>query len=238
MSAPIKFDFSSYPAAISAIPAIREQKHPAESQESQESHGTEPKNLDSLPNAGQSSNRRIAGIVEVYGDFHDDRHHCRDCRHLSSTGYCIQQRFRPVDDIPRRCEDFTGYPDLLPIGDLEPKGYRSMPPADPLIVTVYTPSGTPMTIRADNAGHAEWLRKMNPKPESPAPKPDPAPRGQTISEAEHNAAGRFFKFLATWPDGRQCYLCQMPRQTIDEMRAQYPTAIHIEPIENEDYPND
>lgn len=59
-----------------------------------------------------------------------------------------------------------------------------------------------------------------------------------ISEAEHNAQGRFFKFLATWPDGSQCYLCQMPRQTVDEMRAQFPTVTHIEPIENEDYPDD
>ncbi|WP_020562524.1 hypothetical protein [Methylosarcina fibrata] len=36
----------------------------------------------------------------------DDRHHCRECRNLNSRGYCIRHRFRPVDDIPRRCEDF------------------------------------------------------------------------------------------------------------------------------------
>jgi hypothetical protein len=55
------------------------------------------------------------------------------------------------------------------------------------------------------------------------------------SEATHNAQGRFFKFLATWPDGRQCYLCQMPRQTVDEMRAQFPDVTHIEPITGEHY---
>ncbi|MGZ8916178.1 MAG: hypothetical protein ACXW1Z_24115 [Methylobacter sp.] len=35
----------------------------------------------------------------------DDRHYCRECLNLRN-GYCTQQRFRPVDDIPRRCEDF------------------------------------------------------------------------------------------------------------------------------------
>jgi hypothetical protein len=36
----------------------------------------------------------------------DDRRHCRECLNLNSRGYCIRQRFRPVDDLPRRCEDF------------------------------------------------------------------------------------------------------------------------------------
>ncbi|MEC4747172.1 hypothetical protein [Methylomicrobium sp. Wu6] len=44
----------------------------------------------------------------------DDRHFCHECLHLNSTGYCIQQRFRPVDDIPRRCEDFAGLPESEP----------------------------------------------------------------------------------------------------------------------------
>jgi hypothetical protein len=50
--------------------------------------------------------------------FADDRRHCRKCRHLRN-GYCTRQRFRPVDDIPRRCEDFNGYPDRI-----EPSGTR------------------------------------------------------------------------------------------------------------------
>ncbi len=37
----------------------------------------------------------------------DDRHHCRECLNLNSRGYCIRHRFRPVDDLPRRCEDFN-----------------------------------------------------------------------------------------------------------------------------------
>ncbi|MGZ8906808.1 MAG: hypothetical protein ACXW1U_13935 [Methylobacter sp.] len=36
----------------------------------------------------------------------DDRRHCRECLNLRN-GYCIKQRFRPVDDLPRRCEDFN-----------------------------------------------------------------------------------------------------------------------------------
>ncbi|MBL1264523.1 hypothetical protein [Candidatus Methylomicrobium oryzae] len=39
----------------------------------------------------------------------DDRQHCRECMNLRNS-CCIRQRFRPVDDIPRRCEDFMGYP--------------------------------------------------------------------------------------------------------------------------------
>jgi hypothetical protein len=46
------------------------------------------------------------------------------------------------------------------------------PATDPLLVTFYTPSGTAMMIRARDADHAEWLRRMNPKPTNPAPKPD------------------------------------------------------------------
>ncbi|MGZ8927326.1 MAG: hypothetical protein ACXW03_02595 [Methylobacter sp.] len=37
---------------------------------------------------------------------YDDRHYCRECLNLNSRGYCTRQRFRPVDDIPRLCEDF------------------------------------------------------------------------------------------------------------------------------------
>jgi hypothetical protein len=55
----------------------------------------------------------VANPAESKIDNADDPHHCRECRHLSSTGYCIQQRFRPVDDIPRRCYDFNGYPDRI-----------------------------------------------------------------------------------------------------------------------------
>jgi hypothetical protein len=120
------------------------------------------------------------------------------------------------------------------------------PATDPLLITVYTPSGTPMTTRARDAEHAEWLRRMNPKPANPAPKPKPKPKpdpmpepdGDRTSEAEHNAAGRYFKFLITRPDGSQFYSCAMPRQTLSEVRAQYPDATHIQPVEGEDYQND
>ncbi|WP_031429858.1 hypothetical protein [Methylomicrobium agile] len=171
----------------------------------------------------------------------DGRHHCRECLHFASyhahgggAGICNAE-VMPYGachwaDTVHQCGKY-----LSSASDTK---LVQAPSTDPLLVEVWTPSGTPMTIRADNAGHAEWLRKMNPKPESPAPKPDPAPRGQTISEAAHNAQGRYFKFLATWPDGRQCYLCAMPRQTLSEVRAQYPTATHIEPILNEDYTDD
>jgi len=36
----------------------------------------------------------------------DDRHNCHECRNLINCR-CITQRFKPVDDIPRRCSDFV-----------------------------------------------------------------------------------------------------------------------------------
>lgn len=116
----------------------------------------------------------------------------------------------------------------------------SKPDADALLIEVWTPSGTAMTIRADNAEHAEWLRRMNPKPKNPAPKPDPIPEhdDERIDEADHNEQGRFFKFLVTRLDGTQFYSCSMPRMTMKEISIQYHDAAAIEPVVGEDYPND
>jgi len=36
----------------------------------------------------------------------DDRYFCHECTHLSGRR-CYVQKFKPVDDIPRRCVDFT-----------------------------------------------------------------------------------------------------------------------------------
>jgi hypothetical protein len=110
----------------------------------------------------------------------DDRRHCREC-HQYRNGYCIKQRFRPVDDIPRRCEDFDGIP--------------------------------PVIDRSTCVG-------------------------SKTSEAEHNAQGRFFKFLITRQDGTQFYSCSMPRMTMKEIRIQFNDAAAIEPVSGEDYPND
>jgi|APLak6261664116_1056043.scaffolds.fasta_scaffold08945_2 hypothetical protein len=38
----------------------------------------------------------------------DDRHYCHECQRLIN-GRCITQRFRPVDDRPRRCGDFMSH---------------------------------------------------------------------------------------------------------------------------------
>jgi hypothetical protein len=58
---------------------------------------------------------------------------------------------------------------------------------------------------------------------------------QATSEASQNAQGRFFKFLITRPDGTQFYSCSMPRQTLTEVRAQYPDAANIQSIEDDVY---
>lgn len=118
------------------------------------------------------------------------------------------------------------------------------PVTDPLLVEVWTPSGTAMMIRADSSEYADWLRnwlrKMNPKPKNPALKPDPTPEydADRISETEHNAQGRFFKFMITRKDGSQFFSCSMPRMTLAEVREQCPDAAAIEPVTGEYYPND
>ncbi|MGZ8190733.1 MAG: hypothetical protein ACXWTS_05825 [Methylococcaceae bacterium] len=37
----------------------------------------------------------------------NDRHYCHECQKLINSR-CIAQRFRPLDDRPRRCPDFMG----------------------------------------------------------------------------------------------------------------------------------
>jgi hypothetical protein len=110
----------------------------------------------------------------------DNRRHCRECHHYRN-GYCIKQRCRPVDDNPRRCEDFDGIP--------------------------------PVIDRSTCLGHR-------------------------TSEAEHNAQGRFFKFLITRQDGTQFYSCSMPRMTMKEIRIQFNDAAAIEPVTGENYYDD
>ncbi len=39
-------------------------------------------------------------------DTFDDRHYCHECTRLVN-GRCVVQRFKPTDDIPRRCADFV-----------------------------------------------------------------------------------------------------------------------------------
>ncbi|MGZ8942816.1 MAG: hypothetical protein ACXW00_08630 [Methylobacter sp.] len=154
MKGPIKFDFSSYTAAIFAIPAIQEPKGPARTAEPQE---LKTKNAEAPLDEARPQNRRIAeiaseekgkssiseeAITQVRSWLHsigetdqaiidevldycrthpeglvyylkraeelpeDNRHYCRDCLNLRN-GYCTRQRFRPVDDLPRRCDKFA-----------------------------------------------------------------------------------------------------------------------------------
>jgi hypothetical protein len=124
--------------------------------------------------------------------------------------------------------------EALAASDVKP---APAPATDPLLVTVYTPSGTAMTIQADNAEYVAWLRRMNPKSTNPAPKPNPTPEpdADRISEAEHAAQGRFFKFLVTRPNGSQYYSCSMPRMVLSEVRAQYPEAANIQSSDDDVY---
>jgi hypothetical protein len=120
----------------------------------------------------------LATLPEQFSD--DDRYYCRECQNFRS-GYCNKQRFRPVDDIPRRCDDFNGLPPVID---------RS------------------------------------------------AGVGRKTSEAEHNAQGRFFKWIITLSDGRKFIASAMPRRTLLETRELFPDAVAIEPITEEDYPDD
>jgi hypothetical protein len=230
------------PAAIFAIPAIPETQNSKTAKIAMPYlviPEIENSKIAGIANRSESNNAALSVIVSAPSGKilsvpdEDDRHHCYECMDLRN-GYCIKQRFRPVDDIPRRCEDFNGYPDQ--IGQQVSGTIAPAPAANHLLVEVWTPSGTAMTIRADNAEHAEWLRKMNRKmnqePKIPALKPDPTPEhdADRISEVEYNAQGLFYQFLITRQDGSQFLSCTMPRQTLEETRAQYPEAEAVEPV--------
>jgi hypothetical protein len=104
------------PMAISAIPAIDETQNSKTAKIATPSFvipEIEHSRIAGIASQSESTNAAISMIVSPpVGKIlpmpdKDDRHHCRECRHLSSAGYCIQQRWRPVDDLPRRCEDFS-----------------------------------------------------------------------------------------------------------------------------------
>jgi hypothetical protein len=226
------------PTAIFAIPAIPEAQNSKTAKIAMPYlviPEIENSKIAGIANRSESNNAALSVIVSAPSGKilsvpdEDDRHHCRECVNLRN-GYCVKQRFRPVDDIPRRCDDFNGYPDQ--IGQQVSGTTAPAPAANHLLVEAWTPSGTAMTIRADNVEHADWLRQMNPNPENPTPKPDPKPEhdADRISETEHNAQGRFFKYLITRQDGSQFYSYSMPRQTLEETRAQYPEAAAVEPV--------
>jgi hypothetical protein len=105
------------PAAIFAIPAISEAQNSKTAKIATPSlviPEIENSKIAGIANRSESKNAALSvidsgpssKILSVPDE--DDRHHCHECRHLRS-GYCFKQQFRPVDDIQRRCEDFSGY---------------------------------------------------------------------------------------------------------------------------------
>ena len=57
------------------------------------------------PNANDTDTDLKDGL-KISHDF-DDRHYCHECRNLINHR-CVVQRFKPTDDMPRRCSDFYG----------------------------------------------------------------------------------------------------------------------------------
>lgn len=57
----------------------------------------------------QELDSNISGLYirETLEWYPDDRHFCRDCKHLVYHR-CKAQKFRPHDDMPRRCADYVG----------------------------------------------------------------------------------------------------------------------------------
>lgn len=101
---PGKF-FEADPSAIPAIPAIREDEKRANPSVTQVFESKDNTKL-SHKNTGIA---KTAGIADTTPDFFDDRNHCHDCQKLIN-GRCLVDRVKPIDDIPRRCEWFVGYP--------------------------------------------------------------------------------------------------------------------------------
>jgi hypothetical protein len=57
--------------------------------------------IDNKGNSPNSPDSPPSNIILLF----DDRHHCFECDYFGG-GYCAKQKFRPVDNIPRRCRDF------------------------------------------------------------------------------------------------------------------------------------
>lgn len=158
--------------AIPAIPKIQNSKTAKIATPSIVIPEIENSKIAGIANQPESNNAALSDIVSTpTGKIlsipdEDDRHQCRECLSLRN-GYCIKQRFRPVDDIPRRCKDFrTGLEVLFESHKAEI--VQAFAVHDGLPVTVYTPAGTPITTLARDAEHAEWLKRMNPPPERKA----------------------------------------------------------------------
>lgn len=66
-----------------------------------------------------SSNREIVSPDDISTVPGDDRRYCRQCLRLNSTGYCVAERFRPTDDMPRRCDQFKWNGEPVPLSQLE-----------------------------------------------------------------------------------------------------------------------
>jgi hypothetical protein len=187
--------------------------------------------------------------------FDDDRRHCRECVNLRG-GYCVKQAFRPVDDIPRRCEDFTGYPnEIARIGD--DAAFEMVAKTKPAITcktcinfeSYHDHGGGAGICNAGvmSPGVCWWSDTLHSCDEYQSSvssqadlKPDLTPEhdADRISETEHNAQGRFFKYLVTRTDGTQFYSYSMPRMALQEVQDQYSYAVAIEPVTGEHYPND
>lgn len=150
--------------------------------------GDSPKRGEFRPNSPRIRPAESLDIPELSPNSPDllgeDRHYCRECLNLNSGRYCIQQRFRPVDSIPRHCKDFNGYPDRIsqtasgtaapaPTSGLARRELAAndasdttepAPAHNPLLVEVWTPSGTRLMVKADSPEHAANLKRWNPAP--------------------------------------------------------------------------
>jgi hypothetical protein len=128
---PVKFCFQSCQSTIRAIHAIPEENSESGSRRiAGVAANSNPANQQSKNTQIHSSARytrdaetgelekqpRIARIAKIAASDHenekklfvDDRHYCLDCQSLKN-GHCKTHKFKPLDDIPRRCVDFQQY---------------------------------------------------------------------------------------------------------------------------------
>jgi hypothetical protein len=244
------------PTAIFAIPAIPETQNSKTAKIAMPYlviPEIENSKIAGIANRSESNNAALSVIVSALSGKilsvpdEDDRHHCYECMDLRN-GYCFKQCFRPVDDMPRRCEDFNGYPnETARIGD----------DTAPEMVAKTKPAITCKTCMNFEGYHAHgggagickagvmpfgacwWGDTLHlcDKYQSSVsgqgePEPDLTPEHEAdrISEPEYNDQGLFYQFLITRQDGSQFHSYSMPRMTLAEARAQYPDAAAVESV--------
>lgn len=76
---------------------------------------------------------------------------------------------KPASKLNQQQREFLRTHKAELITELKAEQSKAKKTVDDMIVTCYTPNGNPIEVEARDQEHAEFLRRMNPKPEGTRP---------------------------------------------------------------------